>query len=138
MSPQTLQNNVLGTGWGYPFGIDPATGSVYTSSGDNNVKDCMTQILDVVTGEWRGRRRFGSNLLDLVFLINDPANDGIFRHYVIEAMERWEPRIVVTAIQLNRNDELRKAGIIELYVEFYIVQTNTADNLVYPYYVESI
>ena len=59
------------TGFAFPFNIDER-GQVATSTGDDNIRGKIVQILLTAPGERVGLPEFGCGLYDLVF---DPNND---------------------------------------------------------------
>ena len=126
---------VIGKGFSYPFYVNEDTGAVEGSEGVDNVVRSIVHILDVQIGEMPGNRGFGSSIDQLVFSINDSSNDALFQHFVIEAIENWEPRVQILSVLINRSGA--SEGLLELGMDFYILQTHSTGSMVYPFYIES-
>ena len=77
--------------------------------------------------------QFGCNLHDYVFELPDLAAVTLVRSEVIDALTRWEPRIVDIAVDV-RLDEIHTGKLI-LDVGYTVRDTNRPDNLVFPYYL---
>lgn len=132
---KSVPDQIIGEGFSYPFHIDEDTGEVKKSSGIDNIIDSIVHILDVHIGEFPGNREFGSGIDDLLFTLNDNSNDVLIQHFVIEALERWEPRINTMGVNISR--ARAKQGILEIGIDFYVLQTREPASMVYPFYVES-
>jgi len=130
---QLPSNDVIGRGFQYPFSINPNNGGVNSTEGDTNIVQSIVHILDVSFGEYPGTRDFGSSIYDLVFTINDPSNDSLLQHFIIESLERWEPRVQVISVTVNRGRY--KEGILEIGIDFFILQTHQPTSMVYPFYL---
>ena len=130
---QLLSNDIIGRGFNYPFTVNSSDGSIANTVGDLNIIQSIVHILDVSLGEYPGTRDFGSSIYDLVFTLNDPSNDSLFYHFVIEALERWEPRIQVISITMNR--DRYKEGVLSIGIDFFILQTHQPTSMVYPFYL---
>jgi phage baseplate assembly protein W len=79
------------------------------------------------------RPAFGCAVHDVVFDTIDAAIIGKVQTAVYEALERWEPRIEVTGVDV----ETAEAGAGKLLVEltYRVRATSSLYNLVYPFYV---
>jgi len=130
---QLPSNDIIGQGFTYPFTINTANGSVAKTSGDDNIIQSIVHILDVSFGEYPGTRDFGSSIYDLVFVVNDSSNDPLLQHFIIDSLEKWEPRIQVLSVLVNRDNY--KEGVLEIGIDFVILQTHQPTSMVYPYYV---
>ena len=131
--------DILGKGWRFPFAITRRKGgpgtsaSLSQSEGIEHVAESIRQILGTEIGSRVMRRDFGSRLRQIVFQPNDATIDTLVEHYVREAIERWEKRVVVGAVTVVHDE--RELGKVEIGVEFRIIQTNVVGNLVFPYYL---
>jgi len=75
---------------------------------------------------------FGSRLHELIFESNDAILHGLVRHEVIVALTRWEPRIVITDVLINSQDNLLLVAI-----EYKLIASQVLGNYVYPFYREN-
>ncbi len=123
----------LGTGWSFPPRADGATGRFVTSSEEENIRQSVYIILSTRRGERAMLPQFGCNLHDYVFELPDLAAVTLVRSEVIDALTRWEPRIVDIAVDV-RLDEIHTGKLI-LDVGYTVRDTNRPDNLVFPYYL---
>lgn len=129
------QSDIIGKGFSYPFHINVDSGSIDAAEGTEDIIDCIMHILDVRYREFPGNRGFGSGIDDLVFSLNDPTNDALFQHFVVQALEEWEPRIQVLGVYLNREDADR--GLLKIGIDFYVLQTREQASMVYPFYLDT-
>ncbi len=95
----------------------------------DHIKQSIGDILTTRIGTRIARREYGSNVTDL---IDEPFNGTTtLRLYAATAIAlmRWEPRIRITRVQLQRGNEA-SAGLLDL--EATKVDTNEAINLQVP------
>lgn len=133
---QLPSNDVIGRGFTYPFHIDEETGSVSDVQGQLSIIKSIIHILDVHYDEFASNRNFGSGIDNLVFSINDSSNDALFQHFVIESLERWEPRIQLLNVEVSR--ARANEGMLEVGIDFYILQTRESASMVYPFYTGNV
>jgi phage baseplate assembly protein W len=93
-----LRKDFLGRGWRFPFQFDPATGGTAMSEYEENIRQCITIILATKPGERQMLSEFGCRIHELMFAPATRATSTIIGHHVEKALERWEPRIEVTAV----------------------------------------
>lgn len=124
----------LGSGLLGPFQRD-RKGDFANGSGVAVVKSAIRQILGVrgandrVQGELPWRTEFGSSLPLLRHRNNDLLLEDFARVFVIEAVERWEPRVTITDVQTERRDSAFGANTILLVtVKFKLIEQNVPGN----------
>jgi len=122
-----MAKEFLGTGWSFPVGVD-SQGGLALSRYEEDVKQAIGIILGTALGERAMRPDFGCPVYDLVFDPADSALAGRIEFYVKNALEHWEPRIIVQNVAAEVEDEK-----VTVDVEYIIRRTNTSDNLVYPF-----
>jgi uncharacterized protein len=124
-----------GTGWAFPLRPDLGGGLGFTS-GDANIQQSLLLLLRTVQGERVMRPGFGTKARDLVFAPGSPQNLGQLETTVREAIRDFEPRVVAEQVtaELDPRDETR--AVVE--VSFRILQSNTRDNLVFPFYLGTL
>ena len=81
------------------------------------------------------RPDFGCNIHERIFNVIDAGTLTLIREDVEEALIYWEPRIEV--IEITPTTQGLGSGRIDIEIEYRILFTNTAHNLVYPFYIES-
>jgi phage baseplate assembly protein W len=107
--------------------------STAISQAHAHIQESVLQILGTRIGERLMSPDFGSRLHELVFEQNDSVLKALIRHYVIEALEQWEKRITVTAVEFGESVD---ANHLPVSISYQIVQTQVDGNLVYPFYRE--
>jgi phage baseplate assembly protein W len=107
--------------------VNRTTGSTITEL--EHIRQSIGDILGTRIGTRLARREYGSNVPDL---IDEPFHGPTtLRLYAATAMAlmRWEPRIRITRVQLQRGAEA-SIGVLDL--EATRVDTNEAINLQVP------
>lgn len=79
------------------------------------------------------RPEFGCTAHDVVFDTIDAALIGKVQTAVHEALERWEPRIEVTSLDIDPSET--DAGKLLVTITYRLRATSGLYNLVYPFYV---
>lgn len=84
-----------------------------------------------ISGELPWRTEFGSKLHLLRHRANDDTTRELARIYIAEALLRWEPRIVVTGVEIV-SEEVAGLGevAIAIRVRFNVISRNTPGNAV--------
>jgi len=123
----------LGKGWRFPVAIN-LTGGVSSSAYEENVRESIFVILGTAPGERLNRSEFGCDIHNLMFAPNGPVTAALARHYVEEALIKWEPRIeVLDVIATPSQDEPNRLNV---RIHYLIVDTNDERNMVYPFYLQ--
>ena len=93
----------------------------------------IEQILGTRIGSRFIDRSFGSNLRGIVFEPIDELTVGNFRAAIVDAIERFEFRAIVTRVEISIG---RAAdGVIEADISFRIIGSQLEGNLVFPFYI---
>ncbi len=122
----------LGVGWKTPLQIN-ARGGIAKTGGEQKIKESIITILGTAEGERVMRPTFGSKLHTLVFEPNNQITLELARHYATEALTLWEPRIEVSNVIVKSEPG---HGRILIEVAYRIRDTNSPQNLVYPFYLK--
>jgi len=120
----------LGKGLSFPFKVDD-NGAVDFSSYEENVKESITIILSTKIGERMMNPEFGCRISELLFKSNSSETHALAEQYVIEALRKWENRILLKNININSVD----INKILIDIEYQLKDTNSFSNLVYPFYL---
>jgi uncharacterized protein len=129
--PELNQNRHLGTGWSFPLRVN-VQGGLQLSTGDRNIEESMMLILRTDLGERVYRPNFGSRLSELTFAPMNTQTLLLLRLHVQEALEMWEPRIVLDAVRADP-DPLR--GRVDIVIEYHPKDTHDSRSLVFPFYL---
>jgi phage baseplate assembly protein W len=132
-----MSYDFLGKGLKYPFRFQSVSGgtevSAATSREHEHIKESILQILGTRPGERFMNPEFGSRLHDLVFEQNDEVLKGMIRHYVIEAINRWEKRVKITGIFFDASTRSIDSNLLQVRIEYRVIQNQVDGNLVYPF-----
>jgi phage baseplate assembly protein W len=120
----------LGKGLAFPIDVDQ-NGSLKFSSYQKSVEESITIILSTQKGERMMNPDFGCRIHELLFKPNSAQTHALAEKYVIEALRKWENRIVLKEVKIN-SIELNK---ILIDVEYQLKDTNSFYNFVYPFYL---
>jgi uncharacterized protein len=121
----------LGQGLTFPLNVN-IQGSVQLSPKTINIEESIGTILRTHLGERVYRPDFGSRLGDLVFAPMNTQTLLLARLYTQEAIEKWEPRIVVDAVHAEP-DPVR--GRLDLIIEYHPRNSHEQRSMVYPFYL---
>jgi len=122
----------LGSGLAFPLGVDQR-GAIALARGETDIEQAIAIILSTAPGERPMRPEFGCAVHDHVFDVLDPSAFGAIEAAVRMAIERWEPRAQVMAVDfdLDRRDE----GCLDIVLTYEIPEVPGVRNLVHPFYV---
>jgi phage baseplate assembly protein W len=125
-------SDILGSGLAFPIGVDHR-GAIALTTGHEDIEQALRLILGTAPGERPMRPEFGCEIHDLVFDTIDAETVGRIETAIYSAVQRWEPRIDLTAVDfdLSRTSE----GMLEITLGYRIRATNAEHNLVYPFYL---
>ena len=126
-------SEVLGTGLAFPIGVDER-GCIALASGATDVEQAIRMVLETAPGERPMRPEFGCAVHDCVFDRVDAETTGRIDEAVRTALDRWEPRIVVEAVDFELS-EPAVGVVLEIAIRYRIKATNDVRNLVHPFYV---
>jgi uncharacterized protein len=116
-------------GASFPLAIGPR-GGIEESRGSAALEASMRVILGTRQGERAMRPDFGCNLGTLVFAPNNESTANLARHYAIDGLTRWEPRIEVMDVRAENDN----AGArLVIHVLYRVRSTQETGTLVYPF-----
>ena len=125
--------DILGQGLKFPFQFHRRSGgariSTATSRDQEHIHESIRQILGTRRGERFLLPEFGSRLHELLFEGNDAILLGLLRHEVIDALTRWEPRIVIEEVVM-----VADGHVIHVNIHYRLISAQIAGNLIYPFY----
>jgi len=137
-----VSTDFLGKGLRFPFAFQKRSGgaqvSTVTSMDHAHIHESILQILGTRPGERFMNPEFGSRLKDLVFEPNDSVLKGLIRHYVIDAIERWEKRVYVTDVSFDESPEATDAHTLYVRISYRVIDTQVEGNLVWPFCRDAI
>ncbi|PKM76305.1 MAG: baseplate protein [Firmicutes bacterium HGW-Firmicutes-15] len=126
-------SSFLGRGWKFPIQVDPVTGRIMMSEGEDDIAEAIRIILMTYQGERVMRPGFGGRLNDFVFGLTDPTTLGVLESDLRNAIMVWEPRVGKVEVQVQSD----KSNPEQLWINinYTVRSTNNLFNLVYPFYI---
>jgi uncharacterized protein len=121
----------IGQGIAFPLRTN-VQGQFQISNQVQNLEESIRIILQTDIGERVYRPEFGSRLSELIFAPMNTQTLLLLRVYTQEALEKWEPRIVIDAIR-TEPDPIR--GCVEVTLEYHPKDSHDQRSLVYPFYL---
>ena len=125
-------NSNLGSGLAFPLAVDQR-GAITLVSGETDIAQAISIILATAPGERPMRPEFGCAVHDHVFDVLDASAFGAIESAVREAIERWEPRASVVAVDFDLGG--RHEGRLDIVLTYEIPEVPGVRNLVHPFYV---
>lgn len=127
-----MVKSFLGRGIRFPLQAN-SVGGLAMSEGADNIEESIRCIIGTAVGERVMRPRFGCRIHDYVFHPNSASTAGMVQFYVLESLEKWEPRI--EKIEVNAEPDPERMSVMLVHVHYTIRSTNQDKNLVYPFYL---
>jgi phage baseplate assembly protein W len=127
----TAGDRFAGRGWAYPVGV-AANGGIATVGGVANIEKAMRIVLATYLGERPMRPNFGSLLRDFVFAGVTEDNAKAIAAEVRRALFECEPRARVDHVAVDIAHGVD--GRFDIEILFTVLETNSAHNLVVPFY----
>lgn len=129
----SANRDFLGTGWKFP--VDPdGEGEIDVAAAEQDIRESIGIILGTSKGERVMRPDFGCGIHDFVFAAVNMTTLTMIETSVREALVEWERRIEVKNVDVST--EKLNDGQLLITIEYRVRQTNTEENLVYPFYLE--
>ncbi|MCR5097936.1 MAG: GPW/gp25 family protein [Lachnospiraceae bacterium] len=124
----------LGVGMKFPPQINKATGRFMTVSAEESVRQSLYLILMTHLSERPMRPDFGSELMSYTFMDVNAGSIGWITRTIREQIALQEPR--VSDVDIN-TDVTSGSGMVLFDIRYRITDTNTLDNLVFPFYLNA-
>ncbi len=127
-----MSDDFIGRGWAFPIRTD-ATGGIALVSREQELAESIELILRTAKGDRPMRPEFGCGIWDEVFSPMDATTAGRVAYDVRAALERWEPRIDVMAVDVTFREGAE--GLLDVHITYSERETNDRRNLVFPFYI---
>ena len=122
----------LGKGIKFPLQINQATGRFVMAEKEESVKESVYIILMTQKEERFTRPDFGSNILSYTFMDTSVTRINVMARELEETILEQEPRI--SEVDVSIDPQLDK-GCLIINIVYTIAESNTQDNLVFPFYL---
>jgi phage baseplate assembly protein W len=123
-------DDFIGSGWAFPAAIN-RNGAVRLVTGVEELDAAIRMILSTVPGERVMRPEFGCAMWEMLFAPLTAGTIGLIEQAVREALERWEPRVELEAVDAEAQ---QSTGTVHITVAYRVRSTNDTRNLVFPLY----
>jgi uncharacterized protein len=121
----------LGQGLAFPLRTT-VQGSLQLSAAGQNLAESIRVLLRTRVGERVYRPDYGCRLAELTFAPMNTDTLLLIRLNVQEALERWEPRIVLEQVLTDPDPTL---GRVDIVIHYRAKDSHQRRSLVYPFYL---
>jgi phage baseplate assembly protein W len=128
-----VDRSFLGRGLAFPVKPDD-DGQLAMASGEIDIEQSIRVILGTARGERVMRPDFGCGIHNRLFDSMNTHNRSLMEQDVRDALVAWEPRIDVDGVAVTAPSGREATVLVE--IDYTVRSTNTAENLVYPFYLE--
>ena len=128
------KSTFLGRGMKFPPQINPATGRFETSSEGQSIKESIYLILMTQKTERFVRPDYGASLMRYTFMDTGVTALSMMSRELADDIRKQEPRIDYINVDI---DSTSKQGCLLVNIQYRIIATNTKDNLVFPFYLDT-
>lgn len=122
----------LGQGLRFPLQVNKQ-GNLDLSIEENSVRESIYIILLTQLGERVYRPDFGCRLSELTFAPMNSETLMLMRIYVRQALEMWEPRIILNEV-LAEPDAAE--GRVNILISYRLQESHEQRSIVYPFYLQ--
>lgn len=105
------------------------TGRLALAEGSAAVRQSLLLLLSTSPGERVMRPEYGCELRRLIFSPNDNTTAGLARHYVQQAISRWEPRVRIRSLAAGPDPD-HPARLL-IFLDYLIVAARAVDSLAF-------
>jgi phage baseplate assembly protein W len=125
-------SEIIGSGLAFPLQVD-RRGGIALARDEHDIEQAIELILATAPGERPMRPEFGCGVHDYVFDSIDASTVGLMEEAIRDALDHWEPRIVVQTVGFDLSGV--GEGRLTIDIGYRVRATNNERNLVYPFYV---
>lgn len=127
------ESDYLGTGWGFPPKFTKNGKDLELVSGVDDVKQSLEIIFSTAINERLKYPDYGCDLKKFMFDAVDYSMVTELQQMLTEAVIKYEPRVEVQKIIVTAKED--NAHHLYVNIDYYIYETNTEENMVYPLYL---
>jgi uncharacterized protein len=122
----------LGKGWSFPPAFDLEEKTAVMVTAEDDIRESLYVLLSTIPGERVMLPEYGCFLHEHVF---DLMGETLLTHLkglIQHAILFFEPRITLENIAITVSEA--NEGRLEIRLDYRIIQTNTRNNMVFPFY----
>jgi len=97
------------------------------SQGPDNIRECIRIILSTEPGERLMLPTFGAGLKRFLFEPNTVSIHRLMEECIVQALNRWEPRIRVASVDIDVSEDDEQAAIV--VITYSLVSNGASDQL---------
>ncbi len=128
---QMPKQDFVGSGFGFPMGIDDQ-GGIRMVGGTDNIDRSIRLIMGTAYGERPMRPDFGCGIHDLLFDSTSLELLGQVQAQVVASLRRWETRADILDVSATYGND---PTVINIQVTYRIKGNYDPRNLLVPFYV---
>ncbi len=131
-----LDKPFLGRGWAFPpqFIIREYYHGTAMTEEEEDIRQSLNILLSTMPGERIFRPDYGCNTKAWVFSKMNATQMTLIIDEIEQAVLTGEPRVSLEKIEIN--DHNYKEERLIIYLFYFVKQTNSRSNIVYPFYFE--
>lgn len=127
----TAAGAILGRGMAFPPRVG-ADGRIAWSDGEANIREAIEIVLKTDRGERLRLNEFGGGLPRFLFEPNTPATHQQLADAIRRALEAWEPRIALLAVEVVEDPADPEAAVATVLYRLVATQTTERVTLSVP------
>jgi len=127
-----IDRDFLGRGWSFPPEFNKAQKEVAMTTDVEDINNSLIILLSTRLGERVMLSGYGCNLEELLFKPLTLTLVTEIKGIIERAIQFHEPRVDILSIDLDGTNELEGEILIE--VDYQVRNTNTRNNIVFPFY----
>lgn len=108
------------TTFSFPRMVDMKTRKVTLSNTYKSINECLGILLRTRKGELLGDPNYGCNLIERIFRYNGLIVQTLLKEDIVEAVEKYEPRISLSASDITIQPDNE---VINIYITYTIKTT---------------
>lgn len=126
-------SQLIGQGWAFPVQFyGPGQGPVMVT-GNEEIQQALRILMGTALGERAMRPDWGSPLPDFLFGELDTDTVSLLSEKIANTVLNNERRIDLHSVDVD--DSQGPEGLLNIQLSYTIRETNTRENMVYPFYV---
>jgi uncharacterized protein len=133
METSRRDKEFIGRGLAFPLQIGQQGGLVLTRGG-NEIEQSIRIVLGTSPGERVMRPEFGCRIHELLFAPNNASTRRLAAYYVEEALDRWEPRVIVKDVDVSVDPN--RDGVLQIEIKYSIKDAHDERSIVYPFFLQ--
>ena len=132
MPIDTKDKAYLGRGLAFPLQVNPR-GEIALAGGEQDIEQAIGIILETKPGERVMRPDFGCRAHELLFEPRDVVLQTLMQRYVQQALDMWEPRILLQSVSVFFDDGADGSVFVE--INYIIKESHDERSIVYPFFL---